>query len=227
MAIVLKTKIAFVDVCGTLVDLNTMNKYIEYFFNKNNFFLKQRVLINLFKALSRVGFLRGKKLRNAYLNMLKNIDKNSFEKYIDQFFYDHCKYNLNYELLDFLYSLQKKGYKIIIVSASLMTICKMISLKLKFDAFICTNLEVINNKFTGKTVGGFCEGMKKVESIKNFLQVNSMQTSNTIGFGNSIEDKEMLSFCQKSYVIWANENMRVLANKYNWLIGVNPLIDTY
>lgn len=64
-------------------------------------------------------------------------------------------------------------------------------------ALIATEIEITNNKITGKLATPNCYGAEKVNRIKAKLNLNHF--TKIIAFGDSRGDKEMLALAHKSY----------------------------
>lgn len=88
------------------------------------------------------------------------------------------------------------GDHVCLVSASvnpyLSVWCKLLGVEL-----ICSELEIINNKYTGRYLAGDCSGDNKVAQIHNRLDLNDYST--ITAYGNSCEDLSMLALADIQY----------------------------
>ena len=91
---------------------------------------------------------------------------------------------------------QKKGHKVVIVSASIECWLKKWCDKNKID-LIATRLEIQEGKITGKFSTKNCFGIEKVNRIKE--RYNLSEYSVIYAYGDSLGDKEMLCIADKKY----------------------------
>ena len=92
---------------------------------------------------------------------------------------------------------QKKDHTVIIVSASASNWITPWAKQHNFDDVIATQLEVRNNKLTGKLVGKNCHGPEKA---KRFLEAYPKRDSyELIVYGDGKSDREIFKLADKYY----------------------------
>lgn len=89
-----------------------------------------------------------------------------------------------------------KGDRIIVISASLEIWLKPWTDKMGLE-LLCTKMEFIDGKFTGKFSTPNCNGQEKVNRIKSLLNIDEYKP--VYAYGNSNGDKPMLGLADKTF----------------------------
>ena len=92
---------------------------------------------------------------------------------------------------------QSLNYQMIIITASVLEWVRPWAAKVGFDKVLASKIEVKNGKITGKIIGKNCYGIEKVNRF--ILEYQSFENYNTICFGDSKGDLEILKSSNKSY----------------------------
>ena len=91
---------------------------------------------------------------------------------------------------------QQQGHEVVIVSASMECWLKAWCQKNTVE-LIATQLEIKNNKITGKFLSKNCHGIEKVNRIKETYDLS--QYDYIYAYGDSRGDKEMLALADESF----------------------------
>ena len=181
------------DFDGTLTYNDTMFLYLKYY-NSSKFRLQFIKHIPLFTLL-KLNLLDAEKVKKSFISsILKGESKGNIEKKSQQFFEEYYPAIFRDNALDFIKNIDYAQTDCYIVSASLDIWVKPFAEKFKMN-LIATEAEFKNDIFTGDFVGKNCNGIEKVNRIKE--AISDKKYDKTIAFGDTSGDKEMLD--------WANE----------------------
>ena len=181
------------DFDGTLTYNDTMFLYLKYY-NPSKFRLQFIKHIPLFTLL-KLNLLDAEKVKKSFISsILKGESKGNIEKKSQQFFEEYYPAIFRDNALDFIKNIDYAQTDCYIVSASLDIWVKPFAEKFKMN-LIATEAEFKNDIFTGDFVGKNCNGIEKVNRIKE--AISDKKYDKTIAFGDTSGDKEMLD--------WANE----------------------
>ena len=219
--------IAFVDVCGTLIDLNTLTEFVKFIHETNKISFIKRMYFSLSLLLNRMGFLRGKRLRNKAVKSLAGLQRDVIESIAKEFFDNRCLFRVNNELIEHLGCLKESGFKIVLVSATLDVIAEVIAKKMGFDGVLATQLEFHDDCVTGEVSGEYCEKSEKVRRIVVEYGIDIHTEVCVTAYGNTLDDLDMLEWSSFPHAIWATDELRTIAINRSWPIGVHPAIDAY
>ena len=181
------------DFDGTLTYKDTMFLYLK-FYNPSKFnwqFIKHTPLFILLK----LNLLEAEKVKKSFISsILKDQSKSKIEKKSHEFFDQYYPEIFRQNALDFIKNIDHSQTDCYIVSASLDIWVKPFAEKFGMK-LLSSQAEFKNEIFTGNFVGKNCNGIEKVNRIKE--AISGEKYDKTIAFGDTSGDDEMLS--------WANE----------------------
>lgn len=181
------------DFDGTLTYKDTMFLYLK-FYNASKFRMQFIKHIPLFTLL-KLNLLDAEKVKKSFISsILKGQPKAKIEKRSQEFFDQYYPEIFRENALDFFKNIDYSQTDCYIVSASLDIWVKPFAEKFKMN-LIATKAEFKNDIFTGNFVGKNCNGLEKVNRIKE--EISDKKYDKTIAFGDTSGDQQMLD--------WANE----------------------
>lgn len=181
------------DFDGTLTYSDTMFLYLK-FYNATKFRIQFIKHIPLFTLL-KLNLLEAEKVKKSFISsILKGQPKAKIEKKSQEFFDQYYPEIFRENALDFIKNIDYSQTDCYIVSASLDIWVKPFADKFKMN-LIATKAEFKNDIFTGNFIGKNCNGIEKVNRIKE--EISAKKYDKIIAFGDTSGDQEMLD--------WANE----------------------
>lgn len=108
--------------------------------------------------------------------------------------------------------------KLVILSSSLTPICLRVADYLGMDDVICTDLEVINGFYTGKSLGAFCYGEEKAIRMKDYCERNNNTCDNAWYYADSISDLPALRLSGFPVCVNPDRKLKKAAEKNGWII---------
>jgi HAD superfamily hydrolase (TIGR01490 family) len=192
----LKKNIALFDFDGTLTTKDTLLEFIKFYRGTATFytgFLILSPIMVLFKAK----LLANWKAKQSMLRyFLGNHDRAAFQTACDEFARTKIPALVRPEALARLREHQAKGDTVVIVSASPENWIRVFSDSLQVQ-LIATQLEVVNDKITGRICGRNCFGPEKAERIR--AEFNLSDYDQISAYGDSRGDREMLALSNRPY----------------------------
>ena len=181
------------DFDGTLTYSDTMFLYLK-FYDATKFRIQFIKHIPLFTLL-KLNLLEAEKVKKSFISsILKGQPEAKIEKKSQEFFDQYYPEIVRENALDFIKNIDYSQTDCYIVSASLDIWVKPFADKFKMN-LIATKAEFKNDIFTGNFIGKNCNGIEKVNRIKE--EISGKKYDKTIAFGDTSGDQEMLD--------WANE----------------------
>ncbi len=177
-----------VDFDKTLYKKDSLIEFTKFY--KGNFkFYIGIFFLSPFFILMKLGIISNQKTKESFLiYFFKNENYDDFKQKGDLFAKTKIQKNINLSLLNKLKLLNSKENIIYLVTASCSEWISKWSTQYQIK-IISTNLEVINNKITGKIVNKNCNGVEKVKRIKKEINLNHFDK--IVVFGNGKGDYEM------------------------------------
>lgn len=139
---------------------------------------------------------------------------------------DLCYETAETELFPFIYNEviseiefhKKNNARIVILSASLLHICKKIASRTGLDEIICTSLEVKDGFLTGQAVGNLCFGEEKIKRLREYCYVHNISLSESWYYGDSLSDLPVFLAVGSPVCINPGSKLRKTAGKREWKI---------
>jgi len=151
------------------------------------------------------GFLKDKKVENV-----NEIANDFFDNTLKKFIYK--------EMVDIINEHKNKEKEVVLVSNAIDIIVKKVAQFLNIKNYISTQLEIINNKYTGKIAGDIVYGENKVNYIKGFIKKNNLTLDNSWAYGDHISDIGFLEISAHPNAINPDKLLLIEAQKRNWPI---------
>ena len=129
--------------------------------------------------------------RGTNKHQFENLCREFYQAQADKLFYTDAKQQINDH--------HQKGDLVVILSASIENWVQPFSSALQAEGLLCTQIEIQDNKLTGKFSTPNCYGGEKVQRLKEWLNQNEIENPYIIAYGDSQGDKELLLFANESY----------------------------
>lgn len=125
-------------------------------------------------------------------------------------------YLYSYKIFD---SLKEKGYETFFVTAEPEFLAQAFFEQFNLTGFVSSKFEIIDGLFTGKVLLSLAKKENKKQETLKLL--NTHDKKDSLAFGDSEGDIEMLNLVEKPVCINPTEGLRKIAQEKGWLI-TNP-----
>jgi len=191
--------IALFDFDGTITNADMYTKFL-HFSATNRRSLLGKVVVPPFFMLYKIGVIPAPTMRTIASFVAfsgRKIDKviDAGEKYTE----DVIPNFLREVALNKLQWHKNNGDQIVIVSASLDVYLKTWCIQNSF-ALICSELEVVRGKLSGRYVNGDCSCANKPKLIRSKFELEHYDR--IYAYGDTKEDLAMLSLADEAYLNW-------------------------
>ena len=162
-----KQILAIFDFCDTLIGMQTANKFVSLGYKHN-----QR-LDTIANEFGRVIFrksrlLFGRRHKKWQLKQLNGLSVETMQNIVKEYVEKELIPKENKAVIDKLKWHKEQGHTIVIISGGFSEYIKYYAKTYDIKYVIATDLEVVNNKFTGKIDGVDCMGVNKIKKLKEF-----------------------------------------------------------
>ena len=134
--------------------------------------------------------------------------RTNFEEYVQDTIYPQAQEEIR--------SLQAEGIPAVLLSGSSRVLVTPIAAALGLSDVACTELELVNGRYTGRVDGPFCIREGKLKRGIEYCRLHSKDFSNAVFYGDSISDIPIFESVGQAVVINPNETLEALARKRNW-----------
>lgn len=193
-----KKRIAVFDLDGTLTTKDTFVQFA--FFSRG--WLRTLFVFGCYCPLIILMKLRicdnGKVKQRIFSSLYKGMDINQFRQ-LGRVFSNRIDTFTNYDTLAKLYNHQRNGDMIIVNTASINEwVCPWCE-KNNINKVIATEVEIIDNKLSGRFSTPNCYGKEKV--FRLYKELNDLSIYNITVYGDSRGDNEIMAIADQKYWI--------------------------
>lgn len=132
--------------------------------------------------------------------------------------------SIYHEVFDELKMHRSKNGKTVILSSSLVPVCREIAGFLNMDDFICSRLEIRDGYFTGRPEGNLCFGEEKLVRLKEYCELNNSKVTESWYYGDSISDLPALKIVGVPVCVNPDRKLHKAAKENGWRICYWKLI---
>jgi len=189
-------KLALFDFDGTITDADSLFRFIRFFVGDIKFLVGLGLLLPMFIKY-KLGVIPNDKAKEYLVTYFcKGIDDKIFNDYAQEYSLSHIDKILRAKAIDKITWHQTLGHDIVIVSASMKCWLKPWCDKHNIQ-LISTELEVIDNKITGKFSTKNCYGIEKERRVKEIYDLERYEY--IYAYGDSKGDEALLSLANESF----------------------------
>ncbi len=220
-------KIAFFDLDGTLVSAHLWIGLI-----KHHFRAKEKIFSAFWFIISHMALMPFWKMHliptkeyykswaRDMADLIKGINVDRAKEIFNWLSDEYLLPTLRKNVFERLKKHQEEGFLTVLISGSFSELLEIIASRLNIDFAIGTDLETVENKYSGKVVPPLCFGEGKVEKIKKFLSEKYLQVNfkESFAYSDSFFDLPLLKLVGNPVVVEPDEKLLEIARKNNWQI---------
>jgi HAD superfamily hydrolase (TIGR01490 family) len=113
---------------------------------------------------------------------------------------------------------KEQGANLVILSSVIDSICSLLLKHLDMHAAICSEMEVVNQRYTGRPIGKFCFRDEKLERMTRYLHNNNYTHEDSYYYADSIDDLPVLRSVGHPVCVHPDKHLEKIARKQNWVI---------
>lgn len=188
--------LALFDFDGTITKQDTLFQFTRFFVGNRRYFLGLS-LLSIPLAINRLSLLSSQKTKEIFLtHFYKDIKRSEFHEKCVLFSSMVLSKSIWPKALEAINNHKKLGHYIYIVSASPYEWIQPWASQFNINV-IATQLEIKDERLTGKISGLNCNGPEKVNRIKEIIDLN--QFDKIIAYGDSKGDRAMMDLAHDKF----------------------------
>ena len=226
----MSNEIVIFDFCETLVDFQTADAFVDFARANLNrpsmcrrekmyLLLKTTGFIKFMTLLTRRKYSIGKRIK---LWQLKGVEADVLETIAKRFYINVIRPHLINETIEELKKYDSRGCDIWLISGAYQVYLKYFVKEFNVKQLLSSDIQIKNNKCTGRMEGIDCMRKHKVELLYKTLgsRINSVRI--VASYSDSISDLPILKVGKISYVVGARHKEWAVKNGFEEIIWKKP-----
>ncbi len=111
---------------------------------------------------------------------------------------------------------REQGAEVVMLSSAIYPVANLLSAYLEMHAVICSELEVLDQRYTGRPVGRFCFREEKLIRMKQYLQRNQYTLENSYYYADSMDDLPVLQSVGHPVCVHPDRGLKKTARDHHW-----------
>ena len=111
-----------------------------------------------------------------------------------------------------------QGANLVILSSAIASICFRLAKHLEMHSAICSELEVVNQQYTGRPIGKFCFKDEKFNRMNQYLHHHNYTCEDSYYYADSIVDLPVLQSVGHPVCVNPDKSLEKIAREHNWVI---------
>jgi HAD superfamily hydrolase (TIGR01490 family) len=111
---------------------------------------------------------------------------------------------------------KRQGADLVILSSVMASIGILIAKHLEMNSVICSEMEVVNQQYTGRPMGKFCFRDEKLNRMNQYLQISNFTHEDSYYYADSIDDLPVLQSVGHAVCVNPDKTLEKIARKNNW-----------
>lgn len=162
--------------------------------------------------------IKGEKIITRMLRWLRGLPAPEVFQFARDVFQKKIRHSIRQGALDEIQRHQKIKAKVVLLTASVSFLAQQIAEYLKIDDIICTDLEIVNNHFTGQASGDLCFEQIKLERARNYCSTHNLSLQDAYYYGDSISDLPVLEAVGNPKCVSPDKWLRKEARQRAWAV---------
>lgn len=151
---------------------------------------------------------------------VKGTEINRLRELVDSIFESEIVKAIRPEIIKEIKYHQSNNAETVILSSALSQICNPIASYLGFDHVLCSEIEEVDGKLTGRPIGHFCFGSEKLNRLKEFCFSNGYQLEDSWYYADSRDDFHVLEAVGYPVCVSPDRKLKKIAKERNWPVNL-------
>jgi HAD superfamily hydrolase (TIGR01490 family) len=161
------------------------------------------------------------KMINRMLSWLNGLRETDIRELCEEIFQTHIQKTIRPEILESFEMHRSKKGAVVLLSSATSPICEVVARHLEMDALICTQLETLDGRFTGKTRGSLVYGTVKEEHMHSYCREHGSDAGQAWYYGDSHTDRHVMEAVGNPVAVSPDRRLKKIALRQNWPILVD------
>lgn len=208
--------IAYFDMDRTILSGSSGLLYMRYLWSHGQTDWRSMLLSSWYAALYKVGILNypivAAKLAASVSSSREEDTRELCQRFFDGMLVDYIAARAVQRLNEH----RAQGHLVTLISAATAYVVGPVASHLGIEEYLCTQLEVVDGRFTGKVIEPGCYGPSKVYWARHFAQRHDADLAQAYFYTDSCTDLDLLELVGHPVAVNPDARLRGLAATHRW-----------
>jgi HAD superfamily hydrolase (TIGR01490 family) len=216
----MKDYVAFFDVDHTIVNGNSGKILALQAYKYGMFSMANLLTGSLLSWMYKIGLVSSEKMIKIMTGWLTGISEAKLNELISKIFKDVIINHIRDKACKEVEWHNKNKGRTVILSSAISHICDPIKEYLEMDDMICTNIELINGRFTGLSKGKYCYKEEKLYQAKKYCEKHGFTLADAYFYSDSTEDLPLLEKVGNPVCVTPEPALAKIAGQKKWTVDI-------
>jgi phosphatidylglycerophosphatase C len=198
-------KLAIYDIDYTILNRDSLVLFFWYCLKRNPAKIIYLPLLAIMTPLFLMRIISMERFKGAWVLFVKNMTESQLDKLAKSFYLECIVPAIKDDVLQQIRNIRKKGYTIVLATASFEFYMKYLSEKIEADYLFGTLLVKKGKRVQAKIDGKNCKGKEKIKRITAVIPRDTIDTAKSVAFTDSRSDLPFLDLASKLYMVKKRE----------------------
>jgi HAD superfamily hydrolase (TIGR01490 family) len=212
--------VAFFDLDNTILKINSGEAFIRRAYK--NGLLSNRKLIHAYclAILYKLNLIDPSAIIEKLNGWLAKSPVNDIETLCNEIVEKDLIPAIRPEIINEIKMHKEQGANLVILSSVIASICFRLAKHLEMHSVICSEMEVVNQHYTGRPKGEFCFRDEKLDRMNQYLHNNNYAHKDSYYYADSIDDLPVLRSVGHPVCVNPDKSLQKIAHEHNWVIHI-------
>jgi len=211
------TYIAFFDLDHTILNTSSGRIIVRSLY-KHGFISRAKIRkAMILSMIYKIGLLGAQTAVARWSKWFRGISKESIDTFSAEWF-NELKLLIREDARQEINFHKNRGGRTVMLSASPGFICSRIGEFLTMDSVICTELEVVDGKLSGRLKGKYCYGREKLVQARQYCAQSGQSMTDAYYYADSIHDLPVLEAVGNPVCVSPDAQLEKIARSKGWRI---------
>lgn len=209
---------AFFDVDGTALTVQSGILYIGYLRRHGLMSLADQLRIYWAYLTYKLGMLNMAKLVDVTSRWIRERAESDVADHCREWYQTEIRRYLRSDIVRLVNEHRDAGHEVALLTSGTKYLNDHVAADLGVEHVLCSALEVVDGRFTGKPLEPLCFGRGKVVHAERFAEARGIRLEDCYYYGDSIHDRAMLAAVGQPRVVNPDPRLRVEARQRGWQV---------
>lgn len=207
---------AFFDMDRTILNDSSGRLYLRYLMQTGRIRAREWLRISRWFLWYALGFIDFPRAMMRMLMMSPGQEEEPLWEETDAWFEEWVAPHIAEAAVQRIEEHRALGHRLVVLSAATVYVVRPLAERLNIPDYLCTHLEVKDERFTGRLVEPVCYGPGKVLLAEQFAARNDIDLGQSYFYSDGYEDLPMLERVGYPVVVNPDRRLRRLAAQRGW-----------